>query len=102
MSKTYRVLFSPESEAQLAALYRYIAAAGSPQTALDYTEAIVVTCESLTNFPERGVRRDDVRPGLRTTHHRGQVVIAYAIIDDDVHILGIYYGGQDYESLIRG
>jgi hypothetical protein len=30
------------------------------------------------------------------------VVIAYAIIDDDVHILGIYYGGQDYESLIRG
>ncbi len=102
MSKTYRVLFSPESQAQLAALYRYIAAAGSPQTALDYTEAIVVTCESLTNFPERGVRRDDVRPGLRTTHHRGRVVIAYAIIDDDVHILGIYYGGQDYESLIRG
>jgi plasmid stabilization system protein ParE len=102
VSKTYRVLFSPESEDQLAALYRYIAAAGSPQTALDYTEAIVITCESLGNFPERGVRRDDVRPGLRTTHHRGRVVIAYAIIDDDVHILGIYYGGQDYESLIRG
>ncbi|MFN5234311.1 MAG: type II toxin-antitoxin system RelE/ParE family toxin [Burkholderiaceae bacterium] len=102
MSKTYRVLFSPESQAHLAALYRYIAAAGSPLTALDYTEAIVITCETLANFPDPGVRRDDVRPELRTTHHRGQVVIAYAIIDDDVHILGIYYGGQDYESLIRG
>ena len=100
MNKTYRVLFSPESEEQLASLYRYIADAGSPQTALDYTEAIVVTCESLTTFPERGVARDDVRPGLRTTHHSGRVIIAYTVIDADVHILGIFYGGQDYESLI--
>jgi plasmid stabilization system protein ParE len=54
----------------------------------------------LTIFPERGVARDDVRPGLRTTHHRGRVIIAYTVIDADVHILGIFYGGQDYESLI--
>jgi len=100
VNNIYRVLFSPESEAQLSALYRYIANAGSPQTALDYTEAILATCDSLATFPDRGVPRDDVGPGLRTTHHRGRVVIAYTVFDTDVHILGIFYGGQDYESFI--
>jgi hypothetical protein len=28
------------------------------------------------------------------------VIIAYTVIDAEVHILGIFYGGQDYESLI--
>ena len=37
----YIVAFSPEAEEQLAELYRYIAAAGSPDTALDYTQKII-------------------------------------------------------------
>ena len=37
----FRVVFSPEAEEQLAALYRYIAAAASPDIAALYTEAIV-------------------------------------------------------------
>ncbi len=100
MTGIYKVLFSPESEEQLAQLYRYIAVAGSPDTALSYTRAIVQECESLATFPERGTPRDDIRAGLRVTHHRGRVVVAYTIFDDAVHILGIFYGGQDYESLI--
>jgi plasmid stabilization system protein ParE len=38
---SYRVVFSPEAEEQLAALYRYIAAATSPDIAARYTDAIV-------------------------------------------------------------
>jgi plasmid stabilization system protein ParE len=100
VTSAYKVLFSPESEEQLAQLYRYIAAAGSPDTALSYTQAIVEDCESLAIFPERGAPRHDVRAGLRVTNYRGRVVIAYTVISDTVHILGIFYGGQDYESLI--
>ena len=37
----YRVVFSPEAEEQLAALFRYIAAAVSPQIAERYTNAII-------------------------------------------------------------
>ena len=49
-----RVVFSPEAEKQLVALYSYIAAAASPDIAAGYTEAIVSYCESLCTFPHRG------------------------------------------------
>ena len=42
----YRVVFAPEAQEQLAALYRYIAAAASPEIAERYTNAIVNYCES--------------------------------------------------------
>lgn len=64
-----RVVFSPEAEEQLAALYHYIASAASPNIAARYTEAIISYCESLRTFPRRGTMRDDVRPGLRITHY---------------------------------
>ncbi|AVT58141.1 ParE-like toxin [Pectobacterium versatile] len=65
----YRVVFAPEAEEQLAALYRYIARVSSPKTALSYTESIISYCESLELFPERGNQRNDIFPGLRVTNH---------------------------------
>jgi toxin ParE1/3/4 len=69
----YTVIFTPESQEQLLSLYRYIAAAVSPETAeRNTTSSIVTYCESLQDFPLRGTRRDDVRPGLPalpTTRH---------------------------------
>ena len=56
----YSVVFAPEAEEQLAALYEYIAAAASPDIALRYTEAIVSYCESLSISPHRGTIRDDI------------------------------------------
>ncbi|KQP13589.1 type II toxin-antitoxin system RelE/ParE family toxin [Pseudorhodoferax sp. Leaf267] len=97
----YRVVFSADAEEQLVALYRYIAAAASPSVAPGYTQAIIQYCESLQTFPQRGTRRDDIRPGLRTTNYRRRTVIAFAVDDDVVSVIGIFYGGQDYESLLR-
>lgn len=37
----YSVVFSPESQEQLADLYRYLVAAASPDRATHYAEAIV-------------------------------------------------------------
>lgn len=65
---SYRVVFSPEAQEQLAELYRYIADAASSDIAARYTEAIVSYCENLRTFPHRGTMRDDIRPGLRITH----------------------------------
>ncbi len=99
--KTYRVVFAPEAEAQLTQLYRHIAREASPEIALNYTSAIVDTCESLDQMPLRGVARGDIRPGLRTLSFRGRVLIAYAVGKDTVTILGVFYGGQDFETLLR-
>jgi toxin ParE1/3/4 len=66
----YTVIFTPESEAQLTELYRYIAAASSPEVAARFTDSIVKYCESLQSLPHRGIQRDDIRPGLRITSYR--------------------------------
>lgn len=97
----YRVVFSPEAEEQLAQLYRYIAVAASPDIAARYTEAIISYCESLRVFPHRGIKRDDVRPGLRITHYRKRTVIAFEVDADKVSVIGVFYGGQDYETLLQ-
>jgi len=65
---------------------------------------VVATCEGLALFPMRGVPREDIRPGLRVTHHKGRTLIAYAVDDGTrtVSVLGIFYGGQDYEAALFG
>jgi toxin ParE1/3/4 len=97
----YRVVFSPEAMAQVEALYRYVSRAAGPDIASRYTNAIVTYCESLHTFPLRGMRRDDIRPGLRITHYKKRAVIAFAVDAEVVSVIGIYYGGQDYERVLR-
>jgi len=96
----YKVVFTPEAQEQLAALYRYVAAAASPSIAERYTGAIVTYCESLQAYPQRGTARNDVAPGLRITNYKKRAVIAFAVDDDVVSIIGVYYGGQDYETAL--
>ena len=97
----YRVVFAPEAQEQLTHLYRYLSSAASAEIAARYTNAIISYCESLQNFPYRGTCRDDVRPGLRITNYKKRSVIAFSVDADLVSILGIFYGGQDYESKLQ-
>jgi toxin ParE1/3/4 len=97
----YTLVFTPEAEEQLVALYRHIATASSPAIAQRYTEAILGCCEGLRVFPLRGVAREDIRPGLRLTHHKGRCVIAFSVQADVVAVIGIFYGGQDHETSLK-
>lgn len=97
---TYTVLFTPEAEEQMAALYRHIEGEASPAIALRYTSAIVAHCEGLQEFPLRAVRRDDIRPGLHITNYKGRAVIAFTVVADRVSIIGVFSGGRDYETLL--
>ena len=97
----YTVEFAPQALEQLAALYRYIATETSPEIAHRYTDAIVTYCEELQTFPHRGNQRDDIRPGLRITNYRKRTVIAFAVEAEQVSILGVFYGGQDFEVSLQ-
>ncbi|WP_430438124.1 type II toxin-antitoxin system RelE/ParE family toxin [Methylibium petroleiphilum] len=98
------MVFAPEAADQLEELFGYVAERRSPAVAERYTGAVVATCEGLALFPLRGVPREDIRPGLRVTHHKGRTLIAYAVDEDarTVSVLGIFYGGQDYEAVLSG
>ena len=46
--------------------------------------------------------REDIRPDLRLTHHKGRTVIAYAVDESaqTVSVIGVFYGGQDHEGAL--
>ncbi len=58
-------------------------------------------CESLHTFPHRGTMRDDMRPGLRITNYKKRVVIAFEVDAELVSSIGVFYGGQDYETIMQ-
>lgn len=96
----FRVVYAPEAKAQLVALYHYVAGEASPGVARQFVDAILDHVDTFDRFPHRGAPRDDIRPGLRTTSFRRRVTIAYATDDQTVTILGIFYGGQDFETIL--
>jgi len=99
----YEVEFSPESLDSLDAIEQYIANTGSPMTAARYVDAIVTFCHELASFPQRGTKRDDIMPGLRITNYRRNAVVAFQVYGDTkkVSIVGIFYGGQNYETFLQ-
>ena len=57
-------------------------------------------CANFANFPERGTRRDDLRPGLRIVGFERRIAIAFHITTDRVTIDRVLYGGRDWETLL--
>jgi toxin ParE1/3/4 len=97
----YHVIFSPEADAQLIDIYQHIAREASPEIAEQFTSAIVDYCEGFVTFPQRGAQRDDLRPGLRTIGFRRRITIAFTVEQHTVNIIGIFYGGQNYENVLK-
>lgn len=98
----YQVRFRPRAESDLFDLYRYIASASGRAAAGGYIDRIEAACLSLEAFPERGTRRDDIRPGLRVMGFERRAVIVFWISDDEVVVARIFYGGRDYERALLG
>jgi toxin ParE1/3/4 len=97
----YAVVFTPRAERQLADLYAYIAERDGDARAESYVNGIVDDCRSLSLFPERGSKRDDIRPNLRTKGYARRVTIAFSVENTNatVAIHGIFYGGQDFGEM---
>jgi toxin ParE1/3/4 len=100
--KKFRISFRPLAEADLFGLYRHIAEQAGYETAGAYVDRIEAACMALETLPERGMRRDDIRPGLRTIGFERRAAIAFQVKRAEVVIVRIFYGGQDYERALRG
>jgi toxin ParE1/3/4 len=98
---TYRVSFRPEAEADLFALYQYIATDSGHKRAGDYIDRIEKACTNLAMFPMRGMPRDDLEPGLRALSFEGRVLILYRVQRERVRIARVFYAGRDYEALFK-
>jgi toxin ParE1/3/4 len=96
-----KVIFRPQAEADLLSLYRYIAEASGLGIASEYINRIEVACMSLATFPNRGTKRDDLAPGLRTVAFERRLTIVYRALKTRVEIVTIAYGRRDFESDLR-
>ena len=92
----HRVVFHPRARRELDELYDYIADEGSPRQAASFVAKIRNYCLGFSTFPERGVRRDDIEPGIRVVGFRRRVSIVFTVTETEVWILGIYYGGRNF------
>lgn len=94
------VVYAPEAEADLLALYDRIADAASPGVALAYVGRLADWIDSFDVASERGTLRDDIRPGLRFVGFERRVTVAFTVSEDRVIILRLFYGGQEWGAAL--
>lgn len=99
---THRISFRPEAEADLLALYGYIAERSGNRIASRYISAIETACLNLATFPERGASREDLGPGIRLLNVKRRVTVAYLVDRESVRIVRVFYAGRDYEAELMG
>jgi len=98
--KSRQIVFSPEAQDDLIALYDWIADAASPPIAMAYINPIEAFCVSLSTASERGRARDDIRPGLRIIGFEKRLTVAFLVTEKRVTLLRLFYGGQDWEGVL--
>jgi toxin ParE1/3/4 len=96
-----RVIFTRRAERHIETLHAYITEHASEARADSYIGRIVAFCQGLATFPLRGMARDDLLPGLRTSGFERRVTIAFVVSAEAVLIEGIFYGGQDFEAMFQ-
>ncbi|MCZ8544802.1 type II toxin-antitoxin system RelE/ParE family toxin [Mesorhizobium qingshengii] len=102
MIRRLEVEYRESASDDLANIFTHIAeATGSSDVALRFVLRIEDRCQSIGNAPRGGRSRDHIVPGLRTVPFEHSAVIAYIVEDDLVRIVNIFYGGRDYETLMR-
>jgi toxin ParE1/3/4 len=90
------VVLLDEASKDLTALGLYIADQASEAVANRYLDRLLAACISLAHFPERGTKRDDILPGLRTVGFERRVTIAFRVLKTRVEIVTIAYAGRDF------
>jgi plasmid stabilization system protein ParE len=98
---SHRIVFTPEARDQLDQLHGYIAAAADVEIASRFVNGVIDHIATLGEFPRRGTPRDDIRHGLRTITWRRRVTIAFVVEESEVVVIGTFYGGRDYEALLK-
>ena len=92
----HKVVFRPSARSDLFAIYNYIEQENGAARAGAYIDRIEAACMALSTFPERGSVRDAIGPGVRVVGFERRASILFRVDGEQVLILRILYGGQDY------
>jgi toxin ParE1/3/4 len=71
------VAYTSAARADIDAIYEWIADRAGIEIASKFADRIRSFCSSLADFSERGMKRDDLAPGIRLIGFRRRVTIAF-------------------------
>ncbi|RDJ22114.1 type II toxin-antitoxin system RelE/ParE family toxin [Bosea caraganae] len=94
------VRFAGQAVQDLQDMFDYLHPVAGERIARDHVAKLYAYCLSFETFPERGTRRDDLRPGLRFVGYRRQATIAFVVTGNGITILRVFARGRDVEALI--
>ncbi len=97
----HKIIFAPEARDDLVQFYLFIAEHADETVAMAYIERIETYCRGFETFPERGIKRDDLLPGLRIVGFERRVSIALHIQAETVTFDRILYSGRDVDALLE-
>jgi toxin ParE1/3/4 len=96
------VVWRPDALLDLEDIYSFVfKASRSHATSEKFVRRIMARADRVGDAPLGGRPRDDLSPGLRTVPFDTVAVIAYRV-GETIEIVGVFYGGRDYEALYRG
>ena len=95
-----KLTYRPAALADFDSIYDFIEPE-SPRRALSFVQDIRARCQTLCTYPQLGITRDDLGVDIQIYPMRGRVVVAYRITPDAIEITRVFYGGQDYEAILR-
>jgi toxin ParE1/3/4 len=81
-------------------IFEWIAGRAGIEIDFRYITRLETYCNGLETFPERGMRRDDLRRGVRTVGYRRRATIAFRVEERRVVILRVLYGGRDVDRVL--
>lgn len=96
------VTYRPEALEDLAEIFWFVLKVSQDfDIAEGFVNRIKARCDRIGDAPHGGRPRDDLHEGLRTVPFEHSAVIAYLVESGCVRITNVFYGGRDFESLLR-
>ena len=93
-----RLLKRPEAENDLEEIWWYIAQ-DNLNNADKFLDRIQESCVALAEFPQIGMKRDELKAGLRC-QPVGHYLVFYFPLEDGIDIIRVLQGSRDIESLL--
>ena len=97
----HTVHFREDVYSDLDSIYDYISKKSSFDVADKYTQRIIKLCLSLEYLPNRGSLIPSHIDGLRFIGFERRATILFRVVEREVIILRIFYGGQDIDPILE-
>ena len=91
-----KILKRPLAENDLEEIWWYLAQ-DDPDAANRFLDKIEERCRALAQFPNMGVSRDELHPGLRSLPV-GKYLIFYTLIPDGIEVVRLLHGMMDIDA----